>query len=397
MGDLNGYLIVGVCAAVVTAMLTPVTRHLSHRFSWGVVMPGPRKVHTKPTPQLGGIAMFGGFVVALAMAWQMDRFGPLFDGNSEPLGVLIAGAIILATGVRDDVKEVSPPGRVLATVAAGMVLVQFGVTMFYFRIPFLGVVQLSSDWMPIITVVWLLGMTQAINLIDGLDGLAGGIVAIGSASFFVYSRHLSDLRLLSEPNIGPLIAIITVGVCVGFLPYNANRASIFMGDGGAYFLGFMLAVSSSVVGGRADPVTQGFSGQTYFFLAPLVIPIIILGVPIFDTGFAILRRVARRQSFHIADKGHLHHRLINLGHGPRRAVAILWLWTALLSGFVLYPVFYPRANTFAPFVLVAIVLFLYTVLHPDLRRGQNTGDEPSGDDPADTTPHRDDPSDLRRG
>lgn len=378
MGDLNGYLIVGMCAALVTAVLTPVMRALSHRFAWAIVMPGPRKVHTKPTPQLGGVAMFAGFVAAMVLAWRMDRFGPLFDGNSEPLGVLLAGAVILATGVRDDVKEVSPPARVLATVAAGMILVQFGVTMFYFRIPFLGVLQLSSDWMPIVTVVWLLGMTQAINLIDGLDGLAAGIVAIGSASFFVYSRHLSDLRLLSEPNIGPLVAIITVGVCVGFLPFNANRASIFMGDGGAYFLGFMLAVSSSVVGGRADPATQGFSGQTYFFLAPLVIPLIILGVPIFDTAFAILRRVAKRQAFSIADKGHLHHRLINLGHGPRRAVAILWLWSALLSGFVLYPVFYPRANTWAPFILVAIVLFLYTVLHPDLRRTRDEGTQNEG-------------------
>ena len=162
--------------------------------------------------------------------------------------------------------------------------------------------------------------------------------------------------------------MITVGVCVGFLPFNANRATIFMGDGGAYFLGFLLAVSTSVVGGRADPNTQGFSGQTYFFLAPLAIPLIVLGVPIFDTAFAILRRVSRRQGFSTADKGHLHHRLINLGHGPRRAVAILWLWTALLSGFVLYPVFYPRANNFAPFGLVAIVLFLYTVLHPDLNK-----------------------------
>ncbi|MFM9083475.1 MAG: MraY family glycosyltransferase, partial [Actinomycetota bacterium] len=322
--------------------------------------------------------MFAGFVAAMALAWRMDRFGPLFDGNSEPVGVLLAGVIILLTGVRDDVKEVSPPARILATVGAGMVLVYFGVTLFYVRIPYLGVLQLSSDWTPIITVVWLLGMTQAINLIDGLDGLAAGIVAIGSASFFVYSRHLSDLRLLTEPNIGPLIAIITVGVCVGFLPYNANRASIFMGDGGAYFLGFMLAVSSSVVGGRADPATQGFSGQTYFFLAPLAIPLIILGVPIFDTAFAILRRVRKRQAFSIADKGHLHHRLINLGHGPRRAVAILWLWTALLSGFVLYPVFYPRANTWAPFMLVGIVLFLYTALHPDLRRQQETDNESNG-------------------
>jgi UDP-GlcNAc:undecaprenyl-phosphate GlcNAc-1-phosphate transferase len=367
MGDLNGYFMVGLCAALVTFVTTPVVRWWAHR-TGRVVQPGPRKVHTKPTPQLGGLAMFVGFAVALAMAWKMDRFGPLFRGNSEPLGILIAGAIILATGARDDLKEVSPPARILATVAAGMVLVQFGATMFYFRLPFVGVLQLSSDWIPIVTVVWLLGMTQAINLIDGLDGLAGGIVAIGSTSFFIYSRHLSDLHLLSEPNLGPLIAMITVGVCVGFLPFNANRATIFMGDGGAYFLGFLLAVSTSVVGGRADPTTQGFSGQTYFFLAPLAIPLIVLGVPIFDTAFAILRRVSRRQGFATADKGHLHHRLINLGHGPRRAVAILWLWTALLSGFVLYPVFYPRANNFAPFGLVAIVLFLYTVLHPDLNK-----------------------------
>jgi UDP-GlcNAc:undecaprenyl-phosphate GlcNAc-1-phosphate transferase len=249
-----------------------------------------------------------------------------------------------------------------------MILVQSGVTMFYFRVPFFGVIQLSSDWVPIVTVVWLLGMVQAINLIDGLDGLAAGIVAIGSTAFFIYSFHLSDLGLLSEPNIGPLIAVITIGVCVGFLPYNFNGASIFMGDGGAYLLGLLVAVSTSVVGGRADPTTQAFSGQTYFFLAPLVIPLIILGVPVFDVLFAIIRRVSKRQGFATADKGHLHHRLINLGHGPRRAVAILWLWTALLSALVLYPVFNKSATNFAPFGLVALVLFLYTVLHPDLER-----------------------------
>jgi UDP-GlcNAc:undecaprenyl-phosphate GlcNAc-1-phosphate transferase len=276
--------------------------------------------------------------------------------------------LILVIGVIDDVRELSAPARVLATVGAAMILVQSGVTMFYFRIPFFGVIQLSSDWVPIVTVVWLLGMVQAINLIDGLDGLAAGIVAIGSTAFFIYSFHLSDLGLLSEPNIGPLIAVITIGVCVGFLPYNFNGASIFMGDGGAYLLGLLVAVSTSVVGGRADPTTQAFSGQTYFFLAPLVIPLIILGVPVFDVLFAIIRRVSKRQGFATADKGHLHHRLINLGHGPRRAVAILWLWTALLSALVLYPVFNKSATNFAPFGLVALVLFLYTVLHPDLER-----------------------------
>ena len=257
-----------------------------------------------------------------------------------------------------------------------MVLVWFGVTMFYFRIPFLGVLQLSNDWVPIVTVVWLLAMTQAVNLIDGLDGLAAGIVAIGSLAFFIYSRHLSGLGLLSEPNIGPLVAIITVGVCLGFLPFNFNGASIFMGDGGAYLLGFLVAVSTSVVGGRADPTTQAFSGQTYFFLAPIAIPLIILGVPVFDVLFAIVRRVTKRQGFATADKGHLHHRLIALGHGPRRAVAILWLWTALLSTFVLYPAFNRTTTNYAPFGLLGLVLFLYTVLHPDLQRAKRDESNP---------------------
>jgi UDP-GlcNAc:undecaprenyl-phosphate GlcNAc-1-phosphate transferase len=127
-----------------------------------------------------------------------------------------------------------------------------------------------------------------------------------------------------------------------------------------------VAVSTSVVGGRADPTTQAFSGQTYFFLAPLAIPLIILGVPVFDVAFAIVRRLINRQGLSHADKGHLHHRLIALGHGPRRAVVILWSWTAFLSAFVLYPVFNKSVNNFVPFGLVALVLFLYTVMHPDL-------------------------------
>ena len=369
MGDTGGYLIVGFFAMFVTLVTTPLVRRFARHHNW-VAMPSERKVHKVPTPDVGGIALFAGVVAALLLAWTMDRFSPLFNGNSEPRGVLLGAFVMLVVGTRDDVKEVSAPARVLATVGAAMVLVWFGVTMFYFRVPFFGVIQLSNDWIPIVTVIWLLGMVQAINLIDGLDGLAAGIVAIGSTAFFIYSRHLSGLGLLSEPNIGPLIAVITVGVCIGFLPYNFNGASIFMGDGGAYLLGLLVAVSTSVVGGRADPTTQAFSGQTYFFLAPLLIPLIILGVPVFDVLFAIVRRVSKRQGFATADKGHLHHRLINLGHGPRRAVAILWLWTALLSTIVLYPVFNKSATNFAPFGLVAIVLFLYTVLHPDLQRPQ---------------------------
>jgi UDP-GlcNAc:undecaprenyl-phosphate GlcNAc-1-phosphate transferase len=374
MADFGGYFIVGGSAMAATLITTPIVRSVARKRNW-VAMPSERKVHKVPTPDVGGLAMFVGVLVALFVAWQMDRFSLLFNGNSEPLGVMLAAAVMLGVGTRDDIKEVSAPARVLTTVFAGMILVWFGVTMFYFRVPFLGVIQVSSDWVAIVTVVWLLVMVQAINLIDGLDGLAAGIVAIGSTAFFIYSQHLSGLGLMSEPNIGPLIAAITVGVCVGFLPYNFNGASIFMGDGGAYLLGLLMAVSTSVVGGRADPTTQAFSGQTYFFLAPLAIPIIILGVPIFDVAFAIVRRLINRQGFAIADRGHLHHRLINLGHGPRRAVAILWLWTALLSAFVLYPAFNKSATNFAPFGLFGLVLFLYTVLHPDLSKSKDENNQ----------------------
>jgi len=374
MGELGAYIIVGIVATAVTALTTPVVRAIARQRHW-LAMPNERTVHSVPTPNIGGVAMYIGVIVSRVVAWQMDQFSFVFDDNSEPLGVFIAATLILVVGTWDDLKNLSAPARVVGIIATALVMVYFGITMFYFRVPFLDVFQLGNDWIPMFTVLWLLVMTQSVNLIDGLDGLAAGIVAIASFSFFIYSFYLSNEGKLVEPNIGPLIAIITVGVCVGFLPFNFNRASIFMGDGGSYLLGLLMAISTTVVGGRTDP-SQSASSQTYFFLAPLFIPLIILGVPIFDVVFAILRRVRKRQGFATADKGHLHHRLINLGHGPRRAVAILWLWTALLSGFVLYPVFYPSASTLAPFGLIALVLFLYTVLHPDLKRPVPPTQEP---------------------
>ena len=368
MPDTAGYLFIGVIAALVTFVSTPFVVKLATRMNW-VVAPDERRVHKVPTPDVGGIAMFLGFIVALAIAWKMGRFSPVFDNNSEPLGVLLAAIVIFATGLVDDIREISSPAKVTGTVIAGLVLVYFGATMFYFRVPFLDVFVLSNDWIPLITILWLMGMSQAINLIDGLDGLAAGIVAIAAASFFLYSRRLDDLGALAQPNIGPLIAIIALGVCLGFLPHNFNPAKIFMGDSGALFLGLLMAVSTSVVGGRADPNSQTYTpGQTYFFLAPLFIPLFILGVPILDTLFAIIRRAVNRQGVATADKGHLHHRLMNLGHGQRRSVLILWLWTTILSGFVLYPIFTKAQTALIPIGTAAIALSLYTVLHPEVRR-----------------------------
>ena len=383
MPDTAGYLFIGAVAAIVTFISTPLTVRLALRRGW-VVAPDERRVHQVPTPHVGGIAMFLGFVVALALAWRMGRFSPIFNNNSEPMGVLLAALVIFATGLVDDVREISSPAKVTGTVLAGLFLVWFGVTMFYFRVPFVDVFVLSDDWVPLITILWLIGMSQAINLIDGLDGLAAGIVAIAAASFFLYSRRLDTLGVLAQPNIGPLIAIIALGVCLGFLPHNFNNAKIFMGDSGALFLGLLMAVSTSVVGGRADPNSQAYlPGQTYFFLAPLFIPLFILGVPILDMIFAIVRRTVGRQGLATADKGHLHHRLVDLGHGQRRSVLILWLWTALLSGFVLYPIFTDARTALIPIGTLAIALSLYTVLHPEVRRIRK--DSRSGNSDQDAT------------
>ncbi len=383
MPDTAGYLFIGAVAAIVTFIATPLTVRLALRRGW-VVAPDERRVHQVPTPHVGGIAMFLGFVVALALAWRMGRFSPIFNNNSEPMGVLLAALVIFATGLVDDVREISSPAKVTGTVIAGLFLVWFGATMFYFRVPFVDVFVLSDDWVPLITILWLIGMSQAINLIDGLDGLAAGIVAIAAASFFLYSRRLDTLGVLAQPNIGPLIAIIALGVCLGFLPHNFNNAKIFMGDSGALFLGLLMAVSTSVVGGRADPNSQAYlPGQTYFFLAPLFIPLFILGVPILDMIFAIVRRTVGRQGLATADKGHLHHRLVDLGHGQRRSVLILWLWTALLSGFVLYPIFTDARTALIPIGTLAIALSLYTVLHPEVRRIRK--DSRSGNSDQDAT------------
>lgn len=374
MPDVGSYLIIGIIAAVVTFAATPLVAKLATRLGW-VAIPNSRSVHTEPLPDIGGLAMFIGFAVALGVAWVLSDFAPLFESNSEPLGVLIAAAIVFGVGLVDDVREVSAPAKIFFTVLAGLALVWFGVVMFYFRVPYLDAVILSEDLKPLITVLWLVGMTQAINLIDGLDGLAAGVVAIGAGAFFLYSQELTERGFIDGGNIGPLFAIIAVGVCVGFLPHNFNPARIIMGDGGALLLGLLLAVSTSVVGGRADPFQTQFVGTTYFFLAPIAIPLLILGVPIFDTMFAILRRATSRKSLASADKGHLHHRLINLGHGHRRSVLILWAWTALLSGFVLYPTLTDQNPTYLPFGVAALGISLFTLLHPSViqqRRNNNT-------------------------
>ncbi|MBM3657665.1 MAG: undecaprenyl/decaprenyl-phosphate alpha-N-acetylglucosaminyl 1-phosphate transferase [Actinobacteria bacterium] len=368
MISLAAYLIIGLIAAAATAGSMPFVIRLAKRQSW-MATPDERRMHPVPTPDVGGIAMFVGILAAVVGASLLGDFNQLFEDSTEIIGVLVACAIIFVVGIIDDIRDSSPPAKVTGIVVAAVALVWFGVTMFQFRLPFLDVFVLSDDWVPLITVLWLLGMTQAINLIDGLDGLAAGIVAIGAGAFFIYSRELTEGNLLPQPNIGPLVAVIAVGVCIGFLPFNFNPARVFMGDSGALLLGLLMAVATSVVGGRADPDTQSANGQTYFFLAPIFISLLVLAVPIVDVIFAIVRRTASGRSFAQADMGHLHHRLIQLGHGPRRAVVILWGWAALLSTVVLFSALYSTGSALVVLVIVGSALSVFTVLHPRIRGG----------------------------
>jgi UDP-GlcNAc:undecaprenyl-phosphate GlcNAc-1-phosphate transferase len=192
----------------------------------------------------------------------------------------------------------------------------------------------------------------------------------------LYGIRLVGLGVLPGDNIGPLVAVIACGICLGFLPFNFNPARVFMGDSGALFLGLLMAASTMVIGGRV-PTAIPTSGVTYFFFAPLFIPLFILGVPLVDMAFAFLRRTARGKGFDTPDKEHIHHRLVRLGHGPRRSVLILWAWAAILSGFLLFPLFVHEVNAFIPFGAAALGVALYTFFHPGLRRGSD-GDEDEG-------------------
>ena len=372
---LNWYAVVFVVAAVASWALTFPVRRVADRVGY-VAQPDARKVHQRVTPQVGGVAMFVAMLVAMSVAALVPALSSLFQGSSEPLGLVLGAAAIFIVGIIDDIRDMSAPAKVAGQVLAATILYFLGVTWFQFKVPLAGFVVLSPDVTPLLTALWVIAITNAVNLIDGLDGLAAGVVAIASGALAVYGLHLQGLGNLQTDNIGPLIAVVTCGICLGFLPHNFHPAKIFMGDAGALLLGLLMAASTMLIGGRAAGTVQAGatsssairSGQTYFFFAPLFIPFFILGVPIFDMALAFVRRTANRTGFSTPDKNHLHHRLLRLGHGHRRSVLILWAWTALLSGFILFPLYVSSANAIIPFGVLALGVVLFTLFHPGLRR-----------------------------
>jgi UDP-GlcNAc:undecaprenyl-phosphate GlcNAc-1-phosphate transferase len=374
MGSYLGQLVPVVLAAFgVTLVTTPLFRRLSFRVG-AVQRPDERRVHTEPTALLGGAGIFLGAMAGLGTAWQLDRFDEVFRNNTVPVGVALGALVIFAVGQVDDLREVSPPAKIAGTVFAGSILSIAGVTILFFRVPFGGLLSLSPDMSALLTVLWVIGMSTAINYVDGLDGLAAGIVAIGAAALLLYCERLFGAGAIGPENAGPIIAAATLGACLGFLPHNFHPARIFMGDAGALLLGLLMAAATIAVGGNTD---QPFSGQTFFFFAPLFIPLVILGVPIVDTAFSIVRRARRGAGVTVADKDHLHHRLMRLGHGQRRSVLILWSWTVLLSAIALYPTYNQgQGDLYIPAAIAGAALLLYTWFGPGVRsqRGGDTSE-----------------------
>jgi len=361
---LGQYLPVIGAAGLVTLLVTPLFRWISFKVG-AVQAPDERRVHTRPTALLGGAAILLGFLAGLGTAWQVERFDAVFAASSVPIGVVIGALIIFGVGQVDDLRDVSPPAKIAGTVLAGSVLSIAGVSILFFRIPFVGLLSLSPDMSALLTVLWVIGMSTAINYVDGLDGLAAGIVAIGAAALLLFWERLDGVGAIGPDNAGPVIAAAVLGACLGFLPHNFHPAKIFMGDAGALLLGLLMAAATIAVGGNTD---QPFSGQTFFFFAPLFIPLVILGVPILDTAFSIVRRARRGAGVTVADKDHLHHRLMRLGHGQRRSVVILWTWTVLLSAIALYPTYNRgRGDLYVPMAIVAAALVLYTLFGPGVR------------------------------
>jgi UDP-GlcNAc:undecaprenyl-phosphate GlcNAc-1-phosphate transferase len=359
MGDIVAYLVVALVGAVVTLAANRPARVISLRVGY-TALPDDRKVHTRVTPYGGGGAMLVGLCVALLFAFLIPTLRHVITSSHEMLGVLLATGVIFVVGLVDDFRDMSAPAKVAGQFLAASILYFSGATMYQLKLPFAGFVVLGPSILPLITAIWVFALCNAVNLIDGLDGLAAGIVAIASGTLCVYGLRLETLGLLPATNVGPLIAALTCGICVGFLRDNFHPAKLFMGDAGALMLGVLMSASTMVIGGRTPPA----SGVTFFFFAPLLIPVFILGVPLADAVWAFARRTASGQGFHTPDKNHIHHRLMRLGHGHRRTVVILWSWTALLCGFVLLPLFDTRANVFIPLGVMVLVIVLFTWFSP---------------------------------
>ncbi len=295
-------------AAVAAAVITPPVRRLALAVG-ALDKPGQRSVHTRPVPFLGGVAVYLAFAVATAAALGLDR--------PEVRGILLGGGFLLAFGVLDDFRPLRPRTKVAGQVLAALIGWAWGVRIDFVTNPFGGgLLQLGYLALPV-TVLWVVAVVNVINLIDGLDGLAAGIVAIASAVLLVSASQMG--MPLPALTLATLLAAALAGSALGFLPYNFHPARIFLGDGGSMFLGYALA-SISMEGSLKSPAVLA-----------LAVPVLAIGLPVFDTALAVWRRWRRGVPIGTPDRDHFHHRLLQAGLSQREAVLIMYLASAWLG------------------------------------------------------------------
>lgn len=295
-----------LAAAVLSFGATPLVKRAAFKLGAIDVPKDGRRMHDHPIPRLGGLAIFLGFMLSALLFAEMER---------PVRGLLIGAVIIVILGVLDDIMTLRALPKFIVQIGAAWIAVHHGNVIQYLSNPVLTSTERFIDLGRLavpVTILWIVAITNAVNFIDGLDGLAVGVSAISSATLLVTAI------LVSEGNVAVIMAAL-LGACLGFIPYNMNPAKIFMGDSGSTFLGYVLAVVS----------IQGLF--KLYAIISFAVPFLILGLPIFDICFAILRRLARGENPMHADRGHVHHRLIDMGFNQKQAVAISYIMTAILG------------------------------------------------------------------
>lgn len=327
------YIIAFGVAFFITMMVTPISKKIALKVG-AIDHPKERGVHDTPTPLSGGSAIVFSFLLTSMV------IVPLMEGyvSREFLGIIVGGILITTVGFLDDIYALSPKLRIFVQIFAALIVVFTGTTIEWLSWPWAeaGGIPLNT-FGSFITVFWIVGLTNALNFIDGLDGLAAGIASIAAISFMAIS-------FIFGPPVSVMMAAVLAGACLGFLPHNFSPATIFMGDTGSTFLGFMLAVLS----------IQGLTKS--YTVITLMVGGIVLGLPIFDTSFAILRRVANNQSIAQADRGHLHHRLVDKGISHKQAVLTMY---AVAGAFGIAGVLFAMKDFLLAAIIVVSILLIW--------------------------------------
>jgi UDP-GlcNAc:undecaprenyl-phosphate GlcNAc-1-phosphate transferase len=362
---MRDYALVLLVTAAVTYLLTPLVRrgavatHAMHA-------PRPRDTHTKPTPLLGGVAMYGGLVAGLFLASRLTFLQDPFQsaGSKTAAGLLLAGGLAVVVGFIDDRWGLGAVSKLAAQVAAAGILVWSGQSLPWLPTPGGGVFSLEPDLSLTLTILIVVITINAINFIDGLDGLAAGIVAVAALSFLIYSYTLIHTIGTTSQSLPAVSSALLAGMCIGFLPHNFYPARIFMGDSGAMLLGLLLAYGPISSTASLDPgLLINYSAHNtldrYPTFLPLLVPAAIFIIPYADLMFAVIRRTKAGKPLMAADQQHLHHRVLNIGHSYRQSVLIMYLWAALFSVTV---VSLSVIRTKSPILAAATVVAVLTLL-----------------------------------